>query len=95
LVIDANDPERVGLTLIVDANRRYGPAADDFAIPESLLGTFEVSRREFVDDLEDPLTEFRSCRRISLGELLDHRCEVFFRFWREVDRHRRRTLSIV
>jgi hypothetical protein len=52
LVVDVGHPQRVGVTLIVNAHGPNRPAAHDLAHYEYLLRAIEVPAGELVDDLE-------------------------------------------
>jgi len=52
-MVDAQDPECAGPPLVVDPNRRHGPASNNFARRQRLLRSFELLFGESVDDLED------------------------------------------
>lgn len=94
-MIDAQDPERVDLSLVVDAHGRDGPATHDLARGKGLFRALEVARCELVDEGEDALAELPRGDRVALSELTDHGREVRFRLRCETEHHRWKIESMV
>src|SRR5437764_1101299 len=57
LVIDANDPQAVTASLIVDTQRRHRPTMDNVAGTKRYLGTVEVSAYELIQDCKNAIAE--------------------------------------
>lgn len=94
LVIQANDPQRIGPSLVIDTNRWHRPASNEIAIAERLLGTIELAACKFVYDRKDTPPQLGSCGRVTLCQVTNDTHKISLGFWREVDIHRRRIASI-
>jgi len=95
LVVDAQDPERSRLTLVVDADGRHGPTPHNLSGDQGLFRTVKLLACKLVDHGEDAVAEIQSSRWVALGEVFDDRGEVCLRLWREVDCHRLTIESMV
>jgi hypothetical protein len=59
LVIDTDDFENIACPLVVNADRRHGPALHYVAGTQSLLGAFHLAACEALADLEDTPLQFQ------------------------------------
>src|SRR5205814_6217357 len=80
--------EAVTSALVVDAQRRHGPTADEPAGTEALFGALEVARRQELDDAQHARRQLLRGGRIALGDVLDGRAEIGRRLPEETNLHR-------
>lgn len=78
--MDADHPEGVSVTPVLDTDRWNSPASNKLTGRERLLGSIELSSGKLIDHLEDPPTELLGRAMISLGKVSDDRIEILFRF---------------
>ncbi len=71
LVIDAYDVERIGCSLVVNAEGRVGPTADAFSAAKDMFGAFVRLARELFDARQDAGRELHCGGRVAGGEVVD------------------------
>ena len=70
-MIKAENDKSVTGPLVIKSERGYGPTSDELPCGKSLLGTFKVSRRKIINQIENPLAKTAGGFRVPFCDVLD------------------------
>lgn len=88
-MIHTDDFENIVCPLIIDANRRHGPALHEGAGPQSLLGSLHLSDSEALDDVEDAFLQLHGSPEIAVRDVIQKLSKIHLCFWGKDDAQRR------
>jgi len=94
MVHTENTEEVVAFALVIDPERRDGPAPNTFARGEHRLGALEFTISEGVDNVKDLVEQLQRGTRVAEANVADASVEIGGRLFGEFDLHRPSLVSM-